>query len=464
MANVDKLIEKGSEAIGANNFDYAISIFKQIIQIDVNNAKARNGLYLACKKKAEEYNLPCKVNQFKNLSVNLKLLIPKLTKNWDKVIAICQDYLVDQFFDTKIRLELANALKAKEYLDAAIAEYEIIMDIDKSNLQAAQSLGAIYASRQDTRKAQIYFNLVLRIDPNNKEARDALRDLAALASITASKLTEAESTQALIKDKEAEEKLSREQKIVKTAEDYNLEINDILAEIDKNPQDPNNAKKWKKIGDIYYSGLKNFDKALEAYKKALELNKTDTTLMDKITDIQVKKLDDALINLENKLKTDPQNTQLKAKMDQIRNQKLTILLNDYKRRVKDRPTDYGLRFELGKILMEFKKYDEAISEFQQAIKDPRRKIEAQYRLALCFMHKQIYDIAITQFKKALELNPPEQDLVKSIMYDMACTYEKQGNKAKALEEFKKIIEIDYAYKDAASKVEALQKQIQVSST
>jgi tetratricopeptide (TPR) repeat protein len=63
------------------------------------------------------------------------------------------------------------------------------------------------------------------------------------------------------------------------------------------------------------------------------------------------------------------------------------------------------------------------------------------------------DFAVKQFQSAASEMVGFDDLKKEVVYNLGIVLEQMGKKPAALEEFKKIYEIDYQYKDVAERVE-----------
>ena len=50
------------------------------------------------------------------------------------------------------------------------------------------------------------------------------------------------------------------------------------------------------------------------------------------------------------------------------------------------------------------------------------------------------------------------DLMKELIYHLGCAFEKMGQAENAIEEFKKIYEVDIEYRDVSDKVDAFYQQ------
>jgi tetratricopeptide (TPR) repeat protein len=96
--------------------------------------------------------------------------------------------------------------------------------------------------------------------------------------------------------------------------------------------------------------------------------------------------------------------------------------------------------------------DKAIGEFQQAVKDPKKKTESHFYLGRAFQKKKMFDMADKQYANA-EADVLSQDRKLDILYNRMVCNSEAGNKPKAIELGKQIMEIDISYKDVAELVE-----------
>ena len=137
---------------------------------------------------------------------------------------------------------------------------------------------------------------------------------------------------------------------------------------------------------------------------------------------------------------------------------LAFELGTYAERAKNYPTDLGIKYELG--LRQFKagQLDDAIGSLQQAQRDPRRNLAAMNYLGQAFTKKKWYRQAADTYQKVLQADIPD-DRAKEIRYNLAQVLEEMGEAQKALDEYSRVVQIDYNYKDARQRLDALNEQL-----
>lgn len=433
MLELDKLYERAEEAFQKNNFDYACDLFNQIITLDPNHSNARKALWATLVRKYQVIGAPSKVKlAFLNVKTMGQISIFK--NNSQKKIGILQDYLTGDPNNLKMRVHLAESLKEAGYIDGAIAELQIAIDIQKDFAPALKLLSSSYKEKGMITEAEDVLQKVLQYAPDDREAGKLLRDITALSSLKKG-FEDAKSYRDVLKDGDKAEELEKRQHLIRTEEDIQKEINDLQKALQDEPQ---NVKIVKKIGDMYFDRKKDYESARNWYKKAVELNPTDTSLKNRTDDCTIRLFDIQIEKAENT--NDTKNTEIKKN-------KLAFEIQSYERRIADQPTDMGLRFELAKRYYTAGQIDKAIAEFQQSVKDPKRTSDSHLYLGMGFRHKKLFDLAISQFEKAFKGGVLTGDKPLFIRYNMACCYGEAGNYAKAVEEGKKIMEIDINYKD-----------------
>jgi len=80
------------------------------------------------------------------------------------------------------------------------------------------------------------------------------------------------------------------------------------------------------------------------------------------------------------------------------------------------------------------------------------------KIGLCFFMKGWFSDAIDTFKEAIEQYEIKDDeIAKDLRYNLARACEQQGQTAEALEIYRKLAQLDYAYKDVRNRVDKLRK-------
>jgi TolA-binding protein len=76
------------------------------------------------------------------------------------------------------------------------------------------------------------------------------------------------------------------------------------------------------------------------------------------------------------------------------------------------------------------------------------------KLGQCYVSRSMNDLAAKTFEDAISELTAMDSVKKDLLYNLGTIRETMEQKEKALECFKQIYEVDYGYRDVASKVES----------
>jgi len=151
----------------------------------------------------------------------------------------------------------------------------------------------------------------------------------------------------------------------------------------------------------------------------------------------------------------------------LASEKLQFELEVYRERSKTYPTDLKIKHELGKRLLAFKKYDEAIAIFQQAKNDPKQRAAACEYLGRCYLAKTWLDEAVQTLREGLEQHPARDDTRgKEMRYLLMEALEKQAEQEQSAEiaqEAQKVaselVQTDIAFRDVQERMNRLRERV-----
>lgn len=417
------LYQKGLAASQTQNWDYAITLFTEVLNLVPEHASARTNLRLAEFRKFETHKFPL----WHKISSRLFKPIPYIKasiywhkKNWIGVLWELEKPLRIYPKNLGLLRKLAKAGEEAGLLETACGIYETIYIIKPTDIYTLKKLGKLYHELNQPDKARIYYEKALAIAPMDYEARKGLQDLAALGTI-ARGWEERGTYRGKILDEKQADLFEKEKRLIRSTEDRLMLIKDMEKHLSEQPE---NISIIKPLAELYAS-IEEYDKALQLYKR---IKLPDPDIRKEVFNIKMIKLKDK---------------------PELQKQ---LILEDTEARVKEFPTHLPLRYEMGTVYMEHGMLDRAIGEFQISVKDPKYRILSLNNLGLCFYKKGIYDLAINQFQKASSELHEWDEFKKEVIYNLGTVYEATGEKEKALTEYKKIYEQDISYRDIARKI------------
>ena len=210
---------------------------------------------------------------------------------------------------------------------------------------------------------------------------------------------------------------------------------------------------FKRLSDLQNEEGEN--EAIELLEKTYEA-KNDFSFRQRAGQVKIKQLKRKERKAKTALESSPDDEQAKAKLAELAEQLNSIELEHYRLCVENYPTDLQAKYEYGICLTRNEQYDEAIPLFQEAQRDPRHKISAMNKIGLCFFLKGWFADAIDVFNRTIESYEIKDDsTAKELRYNLARSYQEQGDAEKALEIYRKIAQLDFGYKDVRKRVDEL---------
>jgi len=438
-----KHIQKAEEALKRRNYDFAVELFRQLIDLDPDQGDARSGLRRALHGRHRQK----KGGKFLRavsgaLPLTKARALFKLGRHAACARAL-EDYLATNPVDEGANLMLGISLEEGGHYRSARAVYEFAAEIAPKNCEALKRAGSMLHRTGDHDRALEYYERALQADPRDQEALKARKNLAAETALTRTGAAGAEHSRDLIKNKEEARILERSQKLHVSKEDLEKDLERLEARHAENPSDPDLLLEISEI----HERLKDPAAALEYAQRALSYRKDSAELVAKIGDLESKRIRKELAQADKEGRVDDAN---KHEEELVQHE-----VADYRRRVVARPGDSVLRLALSKKLIRAGAIDEALAELQRCSGEARVRNEALFFLGQCFHKKGILDLAHKEYESALQVAEEKSERAKEILYSLGTIAEAQGNSEGARSFYIRIYEIDIGYRDVAEKMGTL---------
>jgi tetratricopeptide (TPR) repeat protein len=436
-----KQLQKAEEAVRRRNFDFAIELYRQLLEIDPDQGEARGALRQALKKKSEHKKGG---SRFLNaLGGAAPLAMAKTLRKagrHDAAAKAVESYLSLSPLDEEGNLLLGQSLEDAGHFKSARAVYEFLAEIAPKSAEALKRAGAMTARMGDHEKALEYYERALQADPRDQEAIKARKDLAAERALSQSGPDQVGHSRDQIKDKEQARVLERSQRLHHSEG----ELRDELARLEARYAESPDPELMQAMAEVH-ARLEDTDSALEWAERALSYQKDSFELASLVGDLRLKVLKKRIAKA-GKAGDEKRAEGLEAELR-------TFEIDEARRRVAMRPSDTGLRLLLGRKLSRAGSLDDAIGELQKAVADPRSRREAQVLLAQCFHQKGYLDLARRELERALEGIQGVDDRAKEILYNLGAIAEEEGKPAEARAFYARIFEVDIGYRDVAARME-----------
>jgi len=439
-----KQIQKAEEALRRRNYDFAVELYRQLIDLDADQGEARSGLRRALKKRSEQDGGKGKL--FRAVSGALPLSKAKTMAKLGKHEACAralEDYLATNPLDEEANLLLGVSLESAGHFHSARAVYEFTAEIAPRNPEALKRAGAMMQRTGDHARALQYFERALEADPRDQEALKARKNLAAETALSRSNVGNVTHSRELIKDKDRSRELERSKRMVLSEDELKAELTRLEERFAEAPSDADVmlqlAEVHEKLGDP--------SAALDMAERALTYRRDSFELVCKVGDLESKRIKKAVARAD---KGGQAEEASRLELELVAHE-----VKDYRRRVDARPGDAAMRLALAKKLLKAEDVDGALAELQRCSSEPRVRDEALFLLAQCFQKKGILDLARKEYEHALQAIDAKSDRAKEILYNLGTIAEARGDREEARSFFIRIYEIDIGYRDVAAKMGTL---------
>jgi tetratricopeptide (TPR) repeat protein len=456
MVDLSRHLQAAKGALDKGQYDIAIERCEQCVDVDPAQVEIYRILIDACRKKA-------KITAGSSLFGKLGLpsfggdphkrfsgAVKKLSKGFDgKSLAAAADAARDLAATVKPMLEVAIFLY-EEHKTTGLFDEKVLWNLANVHFDRFKATGG-----KDMALLERAIKVITELDkamPQHAEAGRTLKNWQATQSMlmrnqagpknAAGGSTGGDFRSQLANDANARrlEMLNRQ---IRTPEDAREVLGFLDSDLKTNPGD---KAMWVKKGGIHLH-FGQLAEAKGAFQKAQDLDAHDFTVTMKIGDVAIAEAKRAIAQA----KTAGQDTA------PLEAQAIEVEMAEVRKRVERQPTDMGHRFQLGTLLFRQGNIEGAASEFQRTINDARLKKASHKNLGLCFKRKNLLDLAADQYNSFLRLADDDTaEDAKEVRYQLARIYEDSGKKNEAIEHYRRLVNVDLAFKDCADRLAKLQ--------
>lgn len=443
MVDYSKHLQKADEALKRRNWDFAIEVYQQLLELEPDLADARSGLRQALKKRHEQNKGGGKL--FKALAGAGPLAMAKTLAKAGKYAAAAkslEQYLTGNPLDEDANYQLGVALEGAGHFKSARAVYEFLAEIAPKNPDGLKRAGALMYREGDHAKALEYYERALQADPRDQDALKARKDLSAERALRAGRFETVQHSREQIKDKDQALDLERTKRRQMTDEDWSTERDRLEAQFADNPKDPELMLRLAEV----HERLRDYESALDCAERAQQYKKDSFELVCRIGDLRAKVIKKKIARADK-----DGNAELAGRLEA---ELLEAEVIDFRNRVQVHPGDASLRLQLGRRLLRKDELDQALVEFQKAQSDARVQRDARIGMAQCFQRKGFSDLAKKEYLRVLEGVQEIDERAKEVLYALGEIAEAAGQTDEARSNYARVYEVDIGYRDVAAKMES----------
>ena len=434
---------KAQQAVEAQNYKYAVSILRTLIKRVPGFLTGRKVL------RACEVKITPEAGRRSSLFTGVRLTTTR--KDPETTITTIEDELEKDPYSIPANETLFAAATDLGLAEMAAFALETICQGQPNPKKHLHLLANHYIKNEQFSEAAETYRRVLKLDRTDPVAMRGEKDCAARASMRQGNWEGSGDFRTKMKNQNATAELESADKVGLTRAEMEARLAQLSQEY---ASDNTNLQVVKGIASIYEQ-MEDYANAYSFYAYAFQLSgNTDFSINEKAMEMREMTMQAELAYYEQVLAADPNNEEAKAALAQRKKEIAIAVVADAKARVDANPTDAALQLKYGQALYDAEQYSEAIPALQRARNNPNLRIKAMLVLGRCYAAKNMSDMAIRQLEDACAEHTGMDDTKKDLLYLIGDLYSQVGNKEKALENFKKIYEVDYGYKDVANRVES----------
>ncbi len=452
IAGLDKAIaffKRAEEVAATDNFDYAIDLYMEGLQ--------------RAPEAVEDGHKPLRYNALVRMGKGGKKPSVMEKMKYSRGKTPLENMLNAEFLLSK---DPENLMYAEQMLNAAIAGnykraslwiadmmYESCRATDKPSMATLLLLKDAYSMMEQYAKAVSVCGYALKQNPNDGILMGEYKNLT--ARLTMQKGKYEQNFRDSIQDRETQEKLQSQQGLVKSVNVRQQAVDDARKAVRENKTVHTLFKLTDALGDLQTDAADT--EAIDLLEQEYRIT-NDFNYKKRAGEMKLRMLRRQTRQIKETLTSSSPGEVTKETLDAKIKELLTAELEHYRQCSENYPTDMRLKYEYGLRLMRNQRYDDAIPCFQAARRDPKHKIMAINKIGLCFFVKGWFADAIDTLKEAVEIYEiKDNDIAKDLRYNLARAYEQNGNTAEALEIYRRIAQIDFAYKDVRARVNRLRQ-------
>jgi len=430
--------ERGDQVAETGNWDFAIEMYLEGIQREVDNVEqGHKPLREVSLKRTAQGGKPAGMIEKMKRSrgktpedalVNAEFLLAKEPGSLQ--------YMV-QLHAAATRLEAQATLN---WITGIMLEAQQISK--KRSLNILRLITDTFTELEEYIKASQACEMAILLSPDDGALRSTLKNLAAKHTMQVGKYGEEGEFTKGVKDMEGQQKLIQKDAMVQQ-ESYLRELADeAIKAYEEAPTQPGKimgaakallALEQEADENLAMEILAKAHRDLGAYQFKMQIGDVKIRQLTR----QFRKLREAGDG--------------KAATEQLR-KILAFELQEYTERAENYPTDLTIKFELGRRQLQAGQFDEAIGSFQQAQRDPKRHVQALVYLGQTFAKKEWFNEAADTYRRALEADLIESK-AKDVRYNYGDVLEKMGDLEGAEAEFSTVAQIDFNYKDVRDRLQ-----------
>jgi Tfp pilus assembly protein PilF len=441
--------DRANQVIAAGLYDYGIQLLLACCQLDPANLIYRQRLRQTQKAKYQNNLRGRRLAFLTTLPAKARLKAALQAHDYLRALAVGEEILVQNPWDTGVQLNMAEAARRLDLLDLAAWILEQARQRDPQDRLVNRTLAGLYEARGHFQQAQELWALVAQADPRDPEARHKVAVLAANAD---------QARQSSMEVGEWGKGVGSSNPSVEGA--AGQEPTAIQALEEQIAQDPTNAPSYLQLARLHRQAGR-LDEAQSVLRRGLGPTGNRFELTTELVELDIEPFRHNLAIVEEKLKAQPADAGLREIRERLLKEINTRELELYRRQADRFPRNQTFRFELGVRLLRAGQMDEGIEELEEVEAESGHYWQARFYLGHCYNYRNNWPLAERSFEEALLHVPPAEEAArKELLFQLAQGAANAGDLAKAIDIGRGLAGVDAEYRAIGQRVREWQDRLE----
>lgn len=440
--------DRANQVIAAGWYDYGIQLLLVCCQLDPANLIYRQRLRQSQKARYQNNLRGRRLAFLTTLPGKARLKAALRTHDYLKALALGEEILVQNPWDTGVQLHMAEAARRLDLLDLAAWILEQARQRDPRDRLVNRTLAGLYEACGHFQQAQELWALVTQADPRDPEARHKVAVLAANADQARQSSAEVGQWGKAVGPSPSTEAPPRQEPPVLQALEEQI------------AQDPTNAEAYLQLARLHRRAGR-LDEAQAVLGRGLGPTGNRFELTTELVELDIEPFRQNLAIVDEKLKAQPADAGLRDIRERLVKEINTRELDLYRRQADRFPRNPAFRFELGVRLLRAGQMDEGVEELEEVPAGSGHYWQARFYLGHCHNYRNNWPLAERCFEEALLHVPPAEEAArKELLFQLAQGAANAGDLAKAIDIGRGLAGVDAEYQAIGQRVREWQVRLQ----
>ncbi len=445
--------DRANQVLAAGLYEYAIPLLLACCRLDPANLIYRQRLRQAQKAKYQNNLRGRRLAFVTTLPGKARLKAALYAHDYLSALVLGEEILVQNPWDTRVQLNMAEAARRLDLLDLAVWILEQARQRDSQDRVVNRTLAGLYEACGHFRQAQELWTLVAQADPHDSEARHKIEVLAVHADRAQESSAEVEQWgKAIRAPSDAVVEASPDQESTIVAPIHALE--------ERIAHDPTDGDAYLQLARLHRRAG-HLDEAQAVLRRGLGPTGHRFEITTELAELDIEPFRQNLAIVAAKLQTEPADGKLQEIHDRLLKEINTRELELYRRKAERYPRDQGLRFELGLRLLRAGRFDEGMEELEEVSADSAYYWQARFYLGYGHNYRNNWPLAERAFEEALLHVPPREEAArKELQFQLAQGAADAGDLAKAIDIGQGLADVDAAFREIGRRLREWQDRLE----